>query len=42
MAAIGPKANRPDVVRALEDCARSSDKRLREAATDALRKIRGK
>jgi HEAT repeat protein len=42
IAVVGPKANRPDVVRALEDCAKSSDKRLREGAQDALRKIREK
>ncbi len=40
IAAIGPRANRPDVVRALEDCAKSSDQRLRDAARDALKKIR--
>jgi len=40
LAAIGPKANRPEVIRALEDCAKSSEPRLREAAQDALKKIK--
>src|SRR5262249_17948990 len=38
---IGPTANRPDVIRALQDVAKSSDPKLREAAQEALKKIRG-
>jgi HEAT repeat protein len=37
---IGPKANRPDVVRALDELTRAADPRLRGAAKDALGKIK--
>src|SRR5262249_18748294 len=40
LGAVGPKANRPDVIKALEEAGRSSDPKLREAAKDALKKIR--
>jgi HEAT repeat protein len=36
---IGPKANRPDIVRALKDTTQSPDPKAREAATEALRRI---
>src|SRR5262249_10540384 len=37
---IGTKANRPEVIRSLEDAARAADKQVREAAQEALRQIR--
>jgi HEAT repeat protein len=42
LAAVGPRANRPDVIRALEDCTKAKDQKLREEAQEALRKIRDK
>jgi HEAT repeat protein len=36
---IGPKANRPDIVRGLQDTTQSPDPKAREAATEALRRI---
>lgn len=42
LGAVGPKANRPEVVRALQELARSREPRLKEAATDALKRITGK
>jgi hypothetical protein len=39
---LGRKADRPAVIRTLQDAARSSDERLREAARASLRKIRDK
>jgi HEAT repeat protein len=37
---IGPRANRPSVIRGLEEAAQSANKPLRDAAQEALRKIR--
>jgi len=39
---IGPKANRADVIEALKDAQGSKDAKVREAATEALKKITSK
>jgi HEAT repeat protein len=39
---IGPKANRPGVIAALEDAAKSKDETTRKASETALKAIRGK
>ena len=38
---IGPKANRPAILRSLKDAAQSPDSNVRESAQKALRKIQG-
>jgi len=37
---IGPKANRPDVIRALQEAAKPADPKSREAAQESLKKIK--
>jgi HEAT repeat protein len=39
---IGPRANRPEVIEALQEAARSKDDTTRKAAEAALKKIKGK
>ena len=41
LARIGPKANRPEIIKILKEAATSPDARVQEAASEALRKIQG-
>jgi HEAT repeat protein len=41
LARIGPKANRPEIVRILKDAAQAPDAKVRRAAGEALRNIQG-
>jgi HEAT repeat protein len=38
---IGPKANRPEIIQILKEAAQAPDANVRQAASDALRKIQG-
>jgi HEAT repeat protein len=38
---MGARANRPDVIKALEEASRATDPKLKEAAKEALKKIKG-
>lgn len=40
LAEVGRRANRPDVIRCLEAVLKADDTRFREAARDALKRIR--
>jgi HEAT repeat protein len=41
LARIGPKANRPEIIRRLKEAAEAPDPRVRQAANEALRQIQG-
>ena len=38
---IGPRANRPEIIRILKEAAQAADAKVRQAAGNALRKIQG-